>query len=485
MHAGARFTILFLTVLTIAGACTSDAGNGDKAGGVGDPVVLQMANTYGDLGQLPSIAYFVERVGELSGGNVRIEVIHDYGDFVPDAEQRVIEDVSSGDVQLGWVGTRVFDTMGVQSLQALTAPMLIDSYALQNAVIESGITKRMLADLDEVGVVGLEVLADGLRKPIGTAAPIVRPEDWRGLGFGTFRSDGQELAIRALGANPQVVFGPHREEAIVDGMIQGYEMGLHVYQLHPDWIRLAPYVTPNVSLWPQMDVLIANPGKLQSMTLEQRGWLEEAAHDAAVRSADLSDNDARSLGSACESGARFRDASPTELAALGEVFASVYSTLQQTPRTSGFIEEILSLKGTMPQEPALAIPSGCTGKAPSDDGTSAGTAPAFLNGVYRFTITKEDAIAAGEGGDPDYNQPVTLTVWLEDGSWKAQGDEGGNRGTYWVNGDRISFEWPSYDVVNTFTFTHDDEGTLTLTPVQPMEPGDAFLWSGKPWIKIR
>ena len=58
--------------------------------------------------------------------------------------------------------------------------MLVDSYALENAVIESGITEQMMEGLDELGVDGLGVLADGLRKPIGVDAPILGPADWQG-----------------------------------------------------------------------------------------------------------------------------------------------------------------------------------------------------------------------------------------------------------------------------------------------------------------
>ena len=93
------------------------------------------------------------------------------GGLAPDAEQQVVRDVSAGEIDLGWVGTRVFDTLDVKSFQALTAPMLVDSYALENAVIESGITEEMLDRLDDLGVVGLGVLPDGLRKPIGVTDP--------------------------------------------------------------------------------------------------------------------------------------------------------------------------------------------------------------------------------------------------------------------------------------------------------------------------
>jgi TRAP-type C4-dicarboxylate transport system substrate-binding protein len=119
--------VALAAVVALAAAGCSDGGAGeDKAGGTGEPVVLRMANTYGDLGDLPAIAYFVGRVEELSGGTVRIEVVDQWGDFAPDAEQDVVEAVSDSDVDLGWAGTRVFDTMGLTSFQALTAPMLVE-----------------------------------------------------------------------------------------------------------------------------------------------------------------------------------------------------------------------------------------------------------------------------------------------------------------------------------------------------------------------
>ena len=129
-----------------ATACSVGGDGGDdKAGGTGPPVQLRLANTGGEIAQTPAVEYFVERVDELSGGNVRIEVVDQWAEFASDAEQQVVNDVAAGEVDLGWVGSRVFDTLGVDSFQALTAPMLIDSYALENAVIESGVTDKMMA----------------------------------------------------------------------------------------------------------------------------------------------------------------------------------------------------------------------------------------------------------------------------------------------------------------------------------------------------
>ena len=59
----------------------------------------------------PALQYFVDQVKDLSDGALRIEVASGWGDqLLPNAEQQVIADVAAGEVDLGWVGTSVFDT---------------------------------------------------------------------------------------------------------------------------------------------------------------------------------------------------------------------------------------------------------------------------------------------------------------------------------------------------------------------------------------
>src|SRR4029453_1554243 len=119
-----------------------------------------------------------------------------------DAELQVVDAVRAGTVDLGWVGTRVFDTFGLRSFQALTGPMLIDSHAVQRAVFDHGIPNRMLAALGDPSLVGLAVLAGGLRKPIAVNGPLLEPADWRGITFQALPSEGHTYAVRALDATP-------------------------------------------------------------------------------------------------------------------------------------------------------------------------------------------------------------------------------------------------------------------------------------------
>jgi TRAP-type transport system periplasmic protein len=354
--------LLALTLAAVAAAGCSAAAGGDKAGGpAGGPVVLRMASTPSGVSYAPPVADFVQRVQSLSGGSVQIKVISQWGDYAPDAEAQVVHAVAHGTVDLGWAGSRVFDTMGVPAFGALSAPMLIDSYPLENAVIKSAVPARMLAGLSRLQVTGLAVLGDVLRHPYAVHRPLLAPADWRGLSIGGYRSAAQEQAVRALGATPVVAFGPYRAHDLASGAIQGFELDMRTY-VHLGLVASARYVTANVVLWPQFDVLFANPARLASLTGQQRAWLQQAA--AASRGSVMlaAGQNAPYIEQACALGARFVTATPADLAALRQAFTPVYRSLETDPQTSGLIAQIQHLKKATPPGPAPAIPAGCAAR---------------------------------------------------------------------------------------------------------------------------
>jgi TRAP-type transport system periplasmic protein len=438
--------IALLAALALPGC---SLGGGNKAGGPGEPIVLRMATVDSEPGHKPEVDYFVNRVESLSHGNVRIEMVYSVGNNHSDAEQQVVRGVAAGTYDLGDVGTRAFDSLGVTSFRALTAPMLVDSYALENALIQSGITDQMMRGLDGVGVVGLGVVADGLRKPIGVNGPIVGAADWRGIAFGTFKSRVQEEAIRALGATPAEVFGPYRAEAINSGTLQGFEIGLRFYQ-RLSLVDVAPYVTANVNLWPQMDVVLANPDRLDGLTSQQHDWLVQAVRDAA-RATRLIEGEADLVSDLCSGGARFVGASEADIAALGDAFASVYATLQEDPQTKEFIAEIERLKQQTSPDQALVIPEGCAGAAPSaptpppEASQSKTTEVTPLDGVWEVTYSRDELIAAN--ADPSEVVPENyghfFLTFRRGDAWGGQGEDPPEvHTTYVVDGDTITFFSP-------------------------------------------
>jgi TRAP-type C4-dicarboxylate transport system substrate-binding protein len=347
-----------------------DAAANDEPDDPGDPVVLRMASPYYDEPRVytPPVFDFVDEVEQFSGGNLRVEMVYRAADdqpeysIQPDGEQQVVRAIADGQADLAWAGTRVFDTFGLAGFRALHAPLLVDSYGLQAAILDSEIPDRMLTELEEIDVVGLGVLAGGLRKPVGVDGPLLGPDDYAGITFQLYRSDVQADTVTALGATPSDVVAGARDDGLRVGEIDGHEHGLLIYAIRTSrglGAHLAPYVTANVSLWPETIALLANPDSLASLTDTQAGWLREAAARASSRSAEIQDMDADLVADVCEQGARFAEASEADLAALRAAVEPVYAELAHDDTTAGFIAEVEALKESVSPEP-LAIPDGCT-----------------------------------------------------------------------------------------------------------------------------
>jgi hypothetical protein len=324
---------------------------------------------------------------------------------------------------------------------------------------------------------------------VGVRHPILSPADWRGITFGTYLSKAQQAAISGLGAKPGPGFATARDQALARGALQAFDLNLLIYKdLNKE--QAAPYITANVNLWPRTLALFANPSRLARLTASQRRVLDQAAADTAARSTGLVQDEAPVVSDICRTGGRFADASAADLQALRSRVAPVYASLEADPQTKAMIGQITALKRSTPAGPALTIPAGCTGQAPQAQPTGA-AATAKLNGTYRWTITARD----GTTTTPDINSqvvyPSIFTVTLRDGIYKMSHtgadtatDSSGDR--YTVQGNRIMLYWATQTThaPDTFTYSVDSQGALHLTPVQPIDPADAFVLATHPWMKI-
>lgn len=450
-----RGLALASAVPIMAVGCTG--GNRDKAGGSRDPLALTLASRYSSIEWAPGVAYFVKRVAQLSGGALRIKVAGPWGgDGSPDVEQRIVRDVATGKADLGWVGTGVFDTMGIKSFQALTAPMLIDNYPLEQAVIASDIPGQMLGSLDQLRVTGLAVLGDGLRKPIALRGPILGEADWRGIVFAVLRSNAQAEAIRALGARNADIWGTPLTQAFQDGTVQGRDMGLFAY-LSTDLEAQVPFVTANVNLWPLTIALLANPDVLSKLTDQQRAWLQRAAQEAATTSTRLVDTDSDNVTILCGNGASLAKSSAVDLAWLRQAFAPVYAQLDRDPQTKTFIDRIEGLKRSTPSGPALVIPEDCTGSGgdqPNDPLAGTWKTGELTEGqVVRAFVAagglEKDGHAwfsqLGQEDGVTYNYAVITLVFKDGKYWEYESGDGG----------------PSIKG-SVGTYQMDDSGTVTI-----------------------
>jgi TRAP-type C4-dicarboxylate transport system substrate-binding protein len=492
-----RLAIVGVLVAAVAAGC--GAASATKAGKHGGPVVLRIATRDVDLVGEPPIAYFVRRVGQLSGGTMRIDVAGFWGSGRAGAEQEIVRAVATGSVDLGAAGTRVFDTLGVSSMEALTAPMLIDSYPLERAVIASDVPRKMLPGLDKLGVTGLAVVGEWLRKPVAVKRPLLEPADWRGITFAAFRSRAAAASIRALGARPSDVWGSAQSAALGDGRLEGAENDLGTY-IGSSRQEQAPYVTANVNLWPRTTAVIANTKRFSRLTSEQQGWLRQAAADAASRSTGMFDQDGQITAALCKLGAHISNATEQQLAALRRALEPVYVELERDPQTKAFVARIEQLKRSTPRGPALRIPAGCAGHSPVPRASASTGDLGALNGTYRFVVSDAELKANGVTGAFVISQNHGIFTWvLHDGRWRIHQQannklfnscNGNFGGRYRLKGDLITVEPPPS---GTCASTGGSpitarwklaDGQLRFTVVGAADPTLRTWFTAHPWKRI-
>jgi TRAP-type C4-dicarboxylate transport system substrate-binding protein len=418
--------------MAVAAGC---AGAGDdRAGGKSAPTTLTLTMANG-LYRPEELQPFADEVARLSGGKMRLEFRDRWlGWPWRRPESAVIHDVAAGKADLGWVGSRAWDDVGVSSFNALHAPLLVDSYALQGEVLESGIPGEMLKTLEPLRLVGLGVLPGPLRKLLGVERPLTHPADFRGQRIGITDSRVARETLRALGATAIALPAGARI-----GRLDGIEQ--QVESIEGNTYDAAPkYLTTNINLWPRPLVLFMNEAAFAALEPVQRRVLREAVRHAlrkALAATRSRERDAAAV--VCRRGLRLVVATPADMSSLREALAPVYHKLEQDDQTRSFITRIAKLRQAT-SVAAETLPSCSTGERSA-------SAP-IPDGVYTNTTTADDARRARiPAGNPFYKLlPTRHRLVLKSGDFVMHDlfpngqTEIGASGTYSVYRDRIIFQ---------------------------------------------
>src|SRR5919201_17278 len=263
-----------LAVAVLTGCATSHRVRGaDKDGGSDAPLVLRLGDvdTQDDPNTTWVLEYFGNQVVKLSGGTLRVRLIYDAaGHERPDVEAQVARKVRDGGFDLGWIGAAALDELGVTSFQSLHAPFLVTDDALLDRVATGPLAANMLRGLGHAGVRGLAVIPESLRNPVGLRRPLVSLGSFREARLVVTPSRATDAALRALGAMPVHGLGKADQAVIRRGQADGLLESLVAY-FGPD------ILTGNVSIFPALHTLFANPASLRALTAAEPGALEQAA----------------------------------------------------------------------------------------------------------------------------------------------------------------------------------------------------------------
>jgi len=390
MSTSMRIALAVALVVLSVGARNSIAGPPEKTGST---VTLTLGATEGRGRPSTEIAEtFAARVKALSKGTIVVKIAYQsgrsQGDDTPVSlqEANLVGTVRTGKNALALVPTRAFRTQGVASFQALQAPFLITTEAAMDRVTIGAIAARVQSGLPKLGLTGLGLAPEGLRRPFGFRKPLVSPADFAGIGFQSIRSQQSWTLIRALGARPVDISGQAIEEAIAKGTVKGADSTL-VLAANGSLPRPG-FTAGNLAFFPKVDALIGNAAALKRLKPAQVSLLRQAAASArAWAIAELTERKGRDAY--CKAGGTVVTARPSSIEKLRAKAEPVLAAMRADPFTRSVMAEIArwSVRSSM-------LPP-CSHRSSAELARHATVNAVIPAGVYRKTVTEHQLLSAG------------------------------------------------------------------------------------------
>jgi TRAP-type C4-dicarboxylate transport system substrate-binding protein len=261
--------------------------------------------------------------------------------------------VQHGRFDLGWIPSRTWDELGVQSFRALQAPFLITSYRLLDRVIRSPIRTEMLRGLGAADVAGIQLIPGELRHPLGLRRPLVRYSDYLGKRIDVPLSRTTDALVRSLGAKPLHLNSANGFKAYSAGRVDGKEYG------YLD--EFGPIVTANVTFFPTAWTLFMNENVLTELDRSRREAVRLAARETLEHSAVSQPTEDALLAAFCREGGRAVTATEGEQAELARAAEPVLASLARDPQTAMLIRQIRLLKHELAPGPSVHVLPRCRG----------------------------------------------------------------------------------------------------------------------------
>lgn len=327
------------TAALVLSGCTAPAATSTG------PRTLRVAYFDPDDSYDPALTWFLNALDEESNGRLRVEMSWECcnpGLTTASNELGIIAAVNAGDFDLGVVGVRTLDAVGVTALDGLQAPMQINSYAKQKAVLQDPAVQKAALAIHHVGgdgasVVGL--LPGPMRYPISfrTDAPLLGVASWKGAKVWVAANDVQKAAVTAFGAEPK--WEGDRDAMLSAGQLDGVENSV---LWSADYASDTRAVTTNVALWPKPDAVLLGGKAAKRMTAEERTWIEKAARVTASSADRIADFE-ETYTTTCSY--PIVAASPQDVAGLAAAVGPVHDRLAADKAAAAVLARVDKLAG--------------------------------------------------------------------------------------------------------------------------------------------
>lgn len=223
-----------------------------------------------------AMLYMGERLGELSGGSMRIQV-HPSG--VLGNERESLELLQIGSLAMTKVSAGPMENF-VPEFQIFSIPFAFRDHDHFWRVLEGDLGREILLAAERVHLRGLGYYDAGSRSFYSVTRPIVQPEDLVGMKVRVMESQTAMEAIRTLGGAPTPVSFGELYTALQQGVVDAAENNPPSFFLSGHY-EVARYFSVNEhSSIP--DVVLVSEHVWNNLSPQQQGWLQQAMDESVV-----------------------------------------------------------------------------------------------------------------------------------------------------------------------------------------------------------
>lgn len=286
MNVGARrWSVVLGSVGVLGLAACGDGGGSEDAGGAtgggGESVTVQFADSFppGHVITVTGTEFFMDRVGELSGGEIEFE---HYPAEQLAAAPDLLDAAKGGISDMSYVGVAYVSDLPLSDVGTLPGSFQ-DSVAGTEAYWS--LIKEDLLDVEYLSQ-GVRPMYVTLLPPynLGMDVKVTEVEQLHGM---TVRSAGGTMSrtVTALGATPVQMPAPEINQAMQRGTVEvwlGPPSSMPPYDLHD----IISYGTTNLNLGSFAGVFVINQDFYQGLSQEHQDILEQAGEETVINLAE-------------------------------------------------------------------------------------------------------------------------------------------------------------------------------------------------------
>ena len=280
-----------------------------------------------------AVAYMDKLIRERTGGRHSIGML---GHDDPDSENFTVGQVRNGTLDMARVNLAVFNT-AVPSTIIPSLPYLFKSTAHMRRVLDGRAGERILADLEDQGLVGLCFYDAGARSFYSASKPIRSADDMNGMKVRVQQGDAAAVMVRALGATPVPMSYQQSYVALQAGVVDASMNSMQFYATSRHFQVAKYFSLTEHSMAP--GVLVFSKQAWDTLSMDDQAIIRAAAKESALYMRTLWDASEKSMRALAEAGGA-QIIGDVDSKSFADALLPIHPTLVTAPRLRNVVAAI-------------------------------------------------------------------------------------------------------------------------------------------------